>query len=195
MPLTKVQLISNALTLIGSSPITSLENGGNIVTAAIQAYDFLLPAKLCENSWRFACTIQQLAQLVEKPVVQQWQYIYQLPANFLKTIHMYPQNYDFEFYENGKIYSNLKGPLFLEYVFMPVQQNIPDYFNNYFVYELAAYLALANAQNVNYATYLEGKREIQRAIAMSIDSQNRPQTPLFSQPVINRRYVAAAIYG
>lgn len=189
MPSTKVQVISQALTLIGAPPIQSLEDQNSIVTAAVQAYDFLLPSSLQEGPWRFAVTIQQLSQLVEKPVVQQWQYIYQLPANFLKTIHLYPQNYDFEFYENGKMYSNLIGPLWMEYVFQPVQENIPDYFNKYFAYELATYLALSSAQNVQYATYLAGQRDFQKAVAMSIDAKNRPQTPLWSCPIINNRYV------
>lgn len=195
MASTQVQVISNAISLLGQAPIQTLQNPNAMVTAAIQAWNLLLPAKLSEGPWRFAVTIQQLSKLVQVPVVQQWQYIYALPQNFLKMIHLYPQNYDFEIYEGGQLYTNLIGPLFIEYVFQPVQELIPDYFNLYFAYEIAAYLALTNSQNTAFYSALEAKREYQRAIAMAADAQNRPQTPLFSHPMISRRFVSPNSYG
>lgn len=198
MPQTKVKIVSDALMLLGKKPIQTLVNQGEIVTAASEKFDFLLPNVLSQNSWRFACTIQQLSQIVPAPIGGYWMYAYQLPANYLKLIHLWPQTYDFEIYENNKIYSNFSDavqPFFIEYVFQPPVQNIPDYFTKYFAYEIATELALSSAQSANYYQVLEPKRGIELARAQAADAQNRPQTPLQSVPWLARRYVSTFASG
>jgi hypothetical protein len=63
----KVNIISNAICMLGHAPIVSLTNQDSMVTAAEQAFDFLLPAVLSSNNWRFSCQIQQLSQSIEVP--------------------------------------------------------------------------------------------------------------------------------
>lgn len=196
--LTKVQVISNAITIMGKKPILTLENQGDLVTAAEQAFDFLFPAKLETSFWRFATTIVQLAQVVPAPIGGYYFYAYKLPANFQKLVHLWPQNYDWDIYENNLLYSNFDDsgqPLFLEYVFTPVYQNVPNYFWNYFVFELACYLCLSNAQTVQYFQALKPERDYQHAVAMAADCQNRPQFPLQSAPMITRRFVSTFASG
>ena len=193
MPLTKVQIISQALTVMGLKPIQNLTNQSDIVTAASAAFDYLLPNTLATGFWRFATTIVELAQSVTVPVGGYWMYAYPLPPNYLKHVHLWPHTYDFEGYENNTIYSNFNNqftPLFLEYIFAPPVQNIPDYFLKYFVYELAAYLSLSNAQKPEFYQVLEPRRMGELGIALAADAQNRPQTELKSQPVLSRRYVS-----
>jgi hypothetical protein len=198
MPLTRVQIISQALTLMGKKPIMNLINQSDIVTAADQAFDYLLQATLSEGFWRFATRIVVLNLNVNVPVGGYWMFSYQLPADYLKLVHLWPQNYDFEMYENFQMYSNFNNsnqPLFLEYVFTPVVSNLPAYFVKYFVYELAAYLALSNAQKPDYYGELERKKGIELAIAQAADAQNRPQTPLQSAPMLQRRFVTTFASG
>jgi hypothetical protein len=198
MPLTKVQIISNALTLMGKKPIQNLINQNDIVTAADQAFDMLLPSVLSTGFWRFATTIVALNQVVPVPVGGYWNYAYQLPANYLKLVHLWPHNYDYEMYENSKMYSNFNNattPLYLEYMFQPPVVNLPSYFTLYFIYELACYLSLSNAQLVGYYQVLEPKRMGQLGIALAADAQNRPQTPLQSQPILSRRYISTFASG
>lgn len=195
MSLSRVQIISNALTQLGKKPISSLSGQGDLVMAADQAFDMLLPSSLSEGQWRFACAIQQLSQLVDVPIAGYWQYAYALPSDFLKMIHLWPHNYEFELYENRKLYSNLDSPLYIEYVFQPDITNLPMYFVKYFVYELAAYLALSSAQSAQYFNVIETKRAAQFAIALAVDAQNRPQTPIQSKPIISTRYVSTYCDG
>ena len=54
---TRVQIISQALILLGNAPIMSLDNQSDITNAANSAFDKLLASNLSKNSWRFACTI------------------------------------------------------------------------------------------------------------------------------------------
>ena len=100
----KVNIISNAISMLGHAPIVSLTNGDNMVVAAEQAFDMLLPAVLSQNNWRFATQIQQLSESVEVPP-QPWSAIYLLPAGWLKTIRVYPNIYVWDIYENSKIYA------------------------------------------------------------------------------------------
>lgn len=198
MPMTKVQVISNAITLLGKKPIISLEQQGDLVTAAEQAFDFLFPTALSTGFWRFATTIVELNRVVPDPIGGYYSYAYQLPANYLKLVHLWPHNYDYDMYEDGKMYSNFNNsgqPLFMEYNFMPVYQNVPDYFWLYFVYEIAQYLCLSNAQMVQYFSVLQPLRDKNWGIALAADAQNRPQFPLQSKPMITRRFVSTFASG
>lgn len=195
MAMTKVQIISNALALLGQKPINSLQNQNSITTAAEQAFDFLLPYMLSTAFWRFATKIVQLSQLVTVPVVTEWAYIYQLPADFLKLVRLYPHNYAYELYENKQMYANINGPLYIEYTFMPAIGQLPYYFNGYLIYRIAEYLALSNAHEVQFSQKLAQDMGVAMGVAMAADSQNRPQTPLISQPIIEDRAVATLIWG
>ena len=202
MALTKVQVISNALALMGKKPILSLDGQGDLTVAAEQAFDFLFEASLCEAQWRFACGILQLSELAtlpfaipNSPVTINYSYAYQLPADFLKTIRIWPQSYDWELFFNKIMLTNQSPPIYMEYVFSPVIETIPNYFWKYFVYEIAAYLALSSAQETEYYTALEQKRGVQFAIACATDAQNRPQTSIQSAPMITNRYVTQWVYG
>lgn len=214
MASTKVQIISNALSIMGKKPIISLTDNSDIVTAAEQAFDFLLPSIIAKYFWRFATRIRQLVQLNIVPVGGYWQYAYALPDDYLKLIHLWPPNWDFEIYNNQQLYSNFNStitfvppppapptpsqaanPLFIEYQFLPLVQFLPDYFNEYFAYELAAYLSLTNAQSVNYFSVLRPRADYLLGTALAADAQNRPQTPIQSAPMITRRFVTTFASG
>jgi hypothetical protein len=200
MSLTKVQVISNAIALLGKKPILSLDGQGDLVVAAEQAFDLLFSSSLAECQWRFATNILQLSEVANppfpnSPVTVDYNYAYEFPADFIRTIRVFPQNYDWDLFQGKIMLTNQSPPIYLEYVFQPLIVTIPDYFWKYFVYEIAAYLALSSAQETNYYTALEQKRGIQFAIACAIDAGNRPQTPIQSAPMITNRYVTQWVYG
>ena len=195
MPMTKVQIISNALSLLGQKPIISLVNQNSITTAAEQAYDFLVPYILSTGFWRFATKIQQLSKLVAVPIVSDWNYIYQLPADYLKLVRLYPHNYAYEIFEQRQMYSNVQGPLYLEYVYQPAPAEQTYGFNGYLIYRIAEYLALSNAHNVQFSAKLQADMGVAMAVGLAADAQNRPQTPLISQPIIADRSVSTFING
>lgn len=193
MPYTKVQIISFALAKLGNKPVTSLDNQSELVSAAEQAFDFLFPLSLSEQQWRFACKIVQVSALVTEPVVSNWKYIYQLPSDYLKMIRQYPHNYSYEVYNLSQMYSNIAGPLYIEYMYQPTIASLPAYFCNYLCYRIAEHLALSNAHSVQFAQKLQGDMEIARTQALAADAQNRPNTPLVSKPMITNR--ALSSYG
>lgn len=192
MAQSKVTIISNSITLLGHPPISSLSSGDNMVVSAEQAFDMLLPSILAESNWRFATQIQQLSESVETPPPQ-WKSIYLLPAGWLKTIRVYPQTYAWDIYENSKVYSQFSGEFWMEYIFQPDISKLPSYFVKYFCYEIAAYLALSNAQRPDYYQQLEVKRTLELAKAAAIDAQNRPQFSQATFPVLNNRYMSGII--
>lgn len=192
MAQSKESIISNAITQLGHAPITSLINGDQLVVAAEQAFDMLLPAVLAQNNWRFATQIQQLSESVEVPP-DPWKTIYLLPAGWLKTIRVYPNIYVWDIYENSKIYAQYQGEWWMEYIFMPDISKLPAHFIGYFVYEIAAYLALSNAERPEYYTALEAKRVSSYAMCAAVEAQNRPQFTQATFPVLNNRQLGTII--
>lgn len=192
MAQSKVSMCSNACSLLGHAPFVSFEGGDQMVVAAEQAFDMLYPAVLAQNNWRFACQIQQLSESVEVPP-EPWKAIYLLPAGWLKTIRVYPNVYVWEIYENSKIYAQFQGEWFMEYVFQPDISKLPAHFVQYFIYEIAAYLALSSAERPDYYAPLEAKRVSAYAMCAAVEAQNRPQFTQATFPVLNNRQLGTII--
>jgi hypothetical protein len=220
MATTKELIISNAVTLLGHKPIITLDNADQMVTAAIQAYDLLLPWILSNNNWRFAVAIKPLVQLAEIPP-SPWGAVYQLPSGFLKLLRLYPNIYTFDLYNNNRLYTvysngyypcecngqvpipppepvnpcDYRGyvPLSIEYVFEPEVSQLPPRFVVYFVHEIANYLALSSAQRPDYAAYLKQQTNYHFAMAAANEAQNRPQYSQVLFPILQNRYIGGFI--
>lgn len=197
MAYTKESLISVAISLLGHKPIQTLDddNADDLVVSAEQAFDFLLPASLTENSWRFATRITQLSKVASETPPAGYKNVFLLPSGWLKTIRVYPHNYSWDIYENKKIYADFDGEVYLEHVFQPDISRLPPYFVKYFVFEVAAFLCLTNAQKVDYYNAMDSKRGTQLGIAMSMDAQNRPQNSQATFPVLNAPNVGTGYQG
>lgn len=196
MAFTKTSIVSLAGLLLGHKPIQTLDNADDLIIALEQAFDVLLPSVLSTGNWRFSIQIQQLSLSTMTPPPQiNWQNIYLLPAGYLKNIRIIPENWDYEIYQNSQIYCNwgTQSPVFMEYAFMPAISELTPNFVNYFIYELALFPALANAQKPDYVKYLEGKRTTQLAIAAATDAQNRPQFSQINIPMLNNRNISGFI--
>ena len=196
MAYTKTSIISLAVMLLGHRPIQTLDNADDLVIAAEQAFDILLPSVLGTGNWRFAMKIEQLVLSTQVPPLQtNWQNIYLLPAGYLKNIRIIPDNYDYEIYSNSQIWCNwgTQSPIFMEFAYLPVIATIPATFINYFIYEIACFLALSNAQKPDYASFLESKKNTQWAIAAASDAQNRPQFVQWDIPMLANRNITGII--
>jgi len=192
--ITKTLILSNALTQLGHKPIISLDNPDDLTIAAEQACDMLLPAILSSGNWRFAIQIAQLAKsTMIPPTGSYWTTIYLLPAGYLRNIRIYPQNYDYEIYQSSQIYSNWNGNYWMEYAFQPDYSLLTWNFVHYFVYEIAAYLALSNAQKPEYYQVLENKRIQALAMASATDASNRPNFVQAVFPMLQQRHIGGII--
>ncbi len=188
MPQNKTTIISNSLCQLGHDPIITLENGDKMVIAAEQAFDLLLPSILSSGKWRFCVTISVLSQLNEDPPEgSYWTTVYQLPASYLSTVKVYPQNYVWDIYANRKLYTNWNGRILMEHTFYVEPTNLPATFAHYFSFEIAAYLALSNAQKPDYYAALLKARDMQLAIALGVDTNSRPNFSQIQFPVISKR--------
>jgi hypothetical protein len=179
--------------LLGHKPIQSLDNADDLVTAAEQAYDILLPAVLATGNWRFSMQISQLTLTSLIPPLQTgWQNIYLLPSGYLKNIRIIPENYDYEIYANNMIYCNwgTQSQVFMEYAFLPDTSQLPPWFVNYFIWEIAGFLSLSSAQKPDYMKVLEQKKNVAWAIAAAADAQNRPNFSQTVFPVLNNRFIS-----
>lgn len=196
MAYTKTSIISLAVMLLGHKPIQTLDNADDMVVAADQAFDILLPSILSTGNWRFSMKIEQLVLSTEIPPIQTgWQNIYLLPAGYLKNIRIIPQNYVYEIYADNQIWCNwgTLSPIFMEFAFLPEIALLPAYFINYFIYEIATFSSLATAQKPDFFNALEKKKNIQWAIAAATDAQNRPQFVEYNIPMLTKRNITGII--
>ena len=180
MAFTRTSIINLAVMLLGHKPIQTLDNADDLVTAATQAYDMLLPSVLATGNWRFAIPDPAIKFVTNHPAYSNKlaECLLSLPSGYLKNIRIIPQNYVYEIYSDGLIYCNwgTTGPIYMEYAYQVPENQLPAPFVNYFIYEIACFCALASAQKPDYFSALETKRVLQWAIAASSDAQNRPQT-------------------
>jgi len=193
---TKTSIISLAVMLLGHAPIQTLDNADDLVTAAEQAFDILLPSVLGTGNWRFSMKIVQLVASTEVPPPQTgWQNIYLLPAGYLKNIRIIPQNYLYEIYSNSQIWCNwgTLTPVYMEYAYQPEIAQLPATFVNYFIYEIACFLGLSSAQKPDYFSVLTAAKNTQWAIAAAADSQNRPQYFEWEIPMLVNRNISGII--
>lgn len=194
MAQSKTTIVSLAIMLLGHKPIITLDNADDLTVAADQAYDLLLPSVLSSGNWRFATQIAQLSETPEiPPTGSYWTKTYLLPAGYLSNTRIYPQNYTYDIYSNDRIFTNWNGAVWMEYTYMVEANNLPSHFVNYFVYEIAAFLALNSAQKPEYYSVLEAKRKEQRGMAAAIDAKSRPNFSQVDFPVLSHRYIGGII--
>ncbi len=182
--------------LMGHAPIQTLDNADDMVIAAEQAFDILLPSVLGTGNWRFSMKIEQLVLSTQIPPVQTgWQNIYLLPAGYLKNIRIIPQNYVYEIYSNNQIWCNwgTQSPVFMEFAYLPEIAQLTATFVNYFIYEIAGLLCLSSAQKPDFYAAIMKQKDIQWAIAAAADSQNRPQFFEWEIPMLVNRNITGII--
>jgi hypothetical protein len=196
MAYTKTSIISLAVMILGHRPIQTLDDADDMVIAAEQAFDILLPSVLATGNWRFSMKIEQLVLTTEVPPPQtNWTQIYLLPAGYLKNIRIIPQNYVYEIYSNNQIWCNwgTQTPVYMEFAYLPEIAQLPASFVNYFIYEIATFLCLSTAQKPDYFQALEAKKNVQWAIAAAADAQNRPQFVEYDIPMLTKRNITGII--
>lgn len=196
MAYTKTSIISLAVQILGHKPIQTLDNADDLVISAEQAFDILLPSVLGTGNWRFSMKIEQLVLSTEIPPSQTgYQNIYLLPAGYLKNVRIIPQNYVYEIYSNNQIWCNwgTATPVYMEFAYVPEVAQLPATFVNYFIYEIAGLLCLANAQKPDYFAQVTAQKNIQWAIAAAADSQNRPQWVQWEIPMLTKRNISGVI--
>lgn len=183
---TKINLISNALILIGDSPINTLDGDSRQQQVSRNLYDNIVKNELTKHRWGFARRKAQLSLLVEEPLDDDWRSVYQLPTSLLVLIKLNP-SVGYQIY-GDKVYTNLSQTLHCDYIDDVTEDNWPVYFSKMIEYALARDFASsirdsAAAADRMAAEYLNASR-----MARYTDSIQHPQTPIRDRPFISVRF-------
>lgn len=180
---TKIGLISKALILCGEKPLQSLSDDRYGATVGANLFEMIYENELQSNRWRFACTKRALSRLVDTPL-NQWQYAYQIPADCLLPLYVYPRT-QYEIY-GDHLYTD-EATVELDYMFKPEVTELPAYFSQLLVYALARDLVKPITENEKAVVLFQNKYVLQRDRALFADAQGRPPVPVQDSPFTDVR--------
>lgn len=181
----KIDLISNALILIGDVPINTLDGNDRRQVVASNLYDGIVKAELSKFHWSFARKKAQLAKTTDTVVDSEWQSVYQLPTDLLSLIKLRP-SVPYQIY-GDKIYTNASGALYCDYTADVNEAAWPDDFAKMIEYALAVDFAMSITGNANAQAYVADKYLNQSRMARSKDSLQRPTIAIVDAPFIDVR--------
>jgi len=185
---TDIDIASNALLLIGENPIASFTEDTVAALIAANLYSSSYESLLTLHPWRFASTKAILSRLTATPT-NQWNYAFQLPADFLVAQHVDEGNDNYQIYAD-KLYSN-NETMILDYTYKPDESFLPAYFTQLLELRLASVFAIPITESATRGEYYAGLAEKQLQKAKTIDSQSTPSigpAALEGSRLINSRY-------
>lgn len=182
----KIDLISNALILIGDNPINSVIGNSRAQTVAANLYDNIVQNELTKHRWGFARRKAQLSLLVDEPLDDDWRSIYQLPTDLLVLIKLNP-NTSYQIY-GDKVYTNLSQTLHCDYIRNVSESEWPVYFAKMIEYALARDFASSVRDSASSADRMAAEYLNASRMARYTDSQQHPQTAIIDRPFINVRF-------
>lgn len=192
MAITREIIVSLAVQKLGHEAISSLANADALVRAADEQLTFQLPTLLSMGNWRFATKVVVLSKINETPP-EPWMVSYMLPSDMIKLIKLYPNQYEWDIFQNSRLYSMWDGIVNCTYVYVPSISALPYPFIDYLVNTIAYTLALTNAQKPEFHTALKADMERSMAIALSHQAQNRPNYALKDFPALSARGLGGMI--
>lgn len=182
---TDIEMSSNALLLIGDSPISSFTEAGAGAQAAANLYPETYRMVLSEHPWSFAMKEQKLNRLSQEPDdLTNFQFAYQMPPDLIRLWAIFPHsNYTIV---NDLLYSN-ENELLARYVFQVAETQLPPHVTKSIEYKLAADFSISVTEDEGKHQLFEAKYTKLIAMARSIDSQQKPQVPIIDSPFIDAR--------
>jgi hypothetical protein len=182
----KIQLISNALILIGDLPITSLVGNTRAQTVANNLYDNIVHNELTKYRWGFARKKAQLSKINETPVGIEYSTMYQLPSDLLVFIKINPSiNYQIL---GDRVYCNTESNLYCDYIYTVSESVWPAYFSKMVEYALAKDFAMSIRDSASTKQLMNEEYINASNMARYTDSQQHPITPLASRPFVDVRF-------
>jgi len=181
-----IDIASNALVLIGDSPIAAFTEPGAGATAAANLYEETYKAFLSTHPWTFATKTQELSRLSETPDSRlNYNYYFQVPVDCIRIWVCYPINTDYEVI-GDRILSN-QPDLVLRYLYRVDETALPAHAVKAIEYLLAMDFAQLITENTSKSEYFEQKYLAALRSAMAIDSQGHPQRAIVDSPFLEVR--------
>lgn len=172
MALTDISLCSRALIKLGAQPIASFVSGSAEADIADALYSVTRDALLTAYPWSFA-TAQVALSASSTPPVADYQYAYDLPADFLRAISVGSTSK-----ARGARYRIIGGTLHcdqdapvLSYIFRPGEADFPPFFDALLIARLSAEFCLPLTENASRAELLFRQSEDELKKARGIDAQ------------------------
>ena len=199
---TDLSICSDALILMGASPISSFTEGTDASQACDRLYPDIRDTLLSTFHWTWNTKKVQLARLGTAPI-NEWQYAYQLPGDMLSGVlavfsssgtNEIALRYGWEIY-GDQLYTNL-DTVYIDYQYTIDESKMPPYFVNLLKYAMAAELAVVITDQIQKADYYRsiaygtpgenGRGGLMRT-SMNIDSRGRLTPVIEDYSLINVR--------
>ena len=182
---TSIDIVSNALLLVGDSPISSFDDPGAGAQIASAIYGDTYTSLLSEHPWGFAFKELRLSKLSQVPDIEtNYSYAFQLPPDMIRLWAILPySNYTIV---GSLLYSN-QTEIMARYIYQPEEVDLPPHFVKALEYKLASDFAISVTEDTQKSQFYEQKYLRQISLARSIDSQGRPQTAIMDQPFVDVR--------
>ena len=179
----RIQLVSNALLLLGDRPISSLTDATTGATLGANLFETTYLSMLQYHSWRFAVKTQELPRLSATPETR-YSYAFQLPADFLYVVK--GDSSQFEVYENTIHCSSQSFQL--DYVKRVEEDLLPAYFAKALEYNLAFQFAVPLTGDMAKGQYYQKVYIDAIRKAKMADSSQYPEIGVHDQPYVNIRW-------
>lgn len=196
-----IVLANQALRLLASDGIGSLDEGTDVANTVAQIYSTTIRHLLTAHPWRFTLRKQQLSRLVEAPLTE-WPYLHALPPDMLALRALYPTAAigaetvrAYEIFE-ARVASS-QPDVWADYQFEPDAGAFPPYFLALARAALAAEFAIPLGVGAERADLFHRRAFGSPAEALAgglmrearrIDSQQQPPQRITDFPLISARF-------
>ena len=180
----KIDLISNALILIGDASINDLTGNDRRKVIARNLYDNVVQNELTKHRWGFARKKAQLSLLLAEPI-SEWDKAYELPSDMLTLIGLYPR-INYQVY-SSQVYCNYSQALYCDYIYNCPENKWPVYFAKMIEYALARDFSTSLRDSTASRAEMAAEYENASRMARYTDSQQHPQVAIQSRPLIEVR--------
>ena len=180
----KTEIISAAFSYLGKNGVSDIdtESAEPIFIIASKQYEVLLLNTLQRHPWRFATFTRTLNKLTNKPPIEQFKNVFQLPADYINLERTHPIT-RFRIYED-KIYSN-EETIQIDYRAKLDESKFPAYFILYLEYRLAADMAMPVTQQITIKKDWNISAKQQLLIAQYQNSQQQTNDVMVSDPILD----------
>lgn len=181
----KIELVSNALILIGDLPLNTLVGNSRPQVVANALYDNIVKNELSKHRWGFARRKAQLSLLAEIPVDNEFDGAYQMPSDLITLIKINP-NVNYQVY-GDKVYTNYAQALYCDYIKDVTEDNWPVYFAKMIEYALARDFASSIRDSAASADRMAAEYLNASRMARYTDSIQHPTVAIVDRPFIDVR--------
>lgn len=191
MSATAVSICSNALLLLGDSPISSFAEDQDRARLASNLWEQVRDHILRSHPWNCAIKRVTLAPDTAAPAFD-WAYQFTLPADFLKALSIGEQGREGEYRIEGRKLLCDDNPLFLRYVF---KNENPGSYDPMLVEaltaEMAHRMAYAITSSASMVETMAAKAAQIMRRARAVDGQDDTPEQLGDNPLVAARFLGS----